>query len=403
MEKFIQDAIKSFSKDLDPRKLEILDKLLLFALLKKEALEINADSSRELHRLRQLCDKYSAYRDLMYSDLSKNNRFNDELLRSKLYPAPARLILLLTHSCQLRCAYCRVRKFSGSMTPDVLKKAVRLLFTSNRDDLQLQFFGGEPLLRFDLVKTAVACARSVNKTKKRQLHFILTTNGIALTKDKIKYLKNNGFLVECSLDGPLSQQLTARKSLSGKNYFKSMIKNYAKLLDSGVNNYAIGVIRPENIERSFDNLSYLAKVGFKSIQANYELGTFWTEKAVLKLFSGMTTMAHEFKGHGIEFINSTRNRREPVVLNAEITADVDGGLYSEYGICLEEDFGKMKRQFGLGSLNRIGDINPLYSTPFENFLKLSRAYNKQDGRFKRIILNNIFLGIKMGDFLKGSA
>ena len=68
---------------------------------------------------------------------------------------PARLVLLITHNCQLRCKYCRVRKFPASMSETTLFKAIDLLFTFNRRDLELQFFGGEPLLEFDLIKKGV--------------------------------------------------------------------------------------------------------------------------------------------------------------------------------------------------------------------------------------------------------
>ena len=84
-----------------------------------------------------------------------------------------RLILLVTHACQLRCAYCRVRKYGATMTPDVAEAGVRWLMSSLRRDVELQFFGGEPLLALPVVRRAVALAetsaRNAGKTVRSQL------------------------------------------------------------------------------------------------------------------------------------------------------------------------------------------------------------------------------------------
>ena len=93
-------------------------------------------------------------------------------------------------------------------------------------------------------------------------------------------------------------------------------------------------------------------------------------------------------------------RREPVVLNAELTVDCDGGIYLESGICLEEDFFEMKDKFLVTNLKKAKNINLYSSTIFQNFYRLSRIYAAVNPQFRKIILNNIILGRKFDRFIR---
>jgi len=402
MKKQIEELINSFLLDFDQRKLELLDKVLFSLLLKKELLLLEKNNAKEAKKMEALLAHYHNYRDLIFKKLIRNNpNLDKNLLIKRIYQAPARLILLITHSCQLKCRYCRVRKFSDSMKEKVLLKAIDLLFTANRRDLQLQFFGGEPLLRFDLVKKAVEYAEKINKTAKRQLTFVLTTNGIALDKEKIDFFKKHKFLIECSIDGEIENQLKMRKARDGKNYYKHLLDNLRRLSSSGVNHYSISVIMPNNVRSTFKNFRHLTENGFKRLQTNYSLGVFWPAATIKILFKETKKILnYAKKNKNMEFINLTSIRREPVVLNAELTVDCDGGIYLESGICLEEDFKKIKNKFLVTDLNKAKNINFYNSTQFQNFYRLSRVYSEVNPRFRKIILNNIKLGQDYNRFLK---
>lgn len=402
MKKQIEELINSFLLDFDQRKLELLDKVLFSLLLKKELLLLEKNNAKEAKKMEALLAYYHNYRDLIFKKLIRNNpNLDKDLLIKRIYQAPARLILLITHSCQLKCRYCRVRKFSDSMKEKILLKAIDLLFTANRRDLQLQFFGGEPLLRFDLVKKAVEYAEKINKTAKRQLTFVLTTNGIALDKEKIDFFKKHKFLIECSIDGEIENQLKMRKARDGKNYYKHLLDNLRRLSSSGVNHYSISVVMPNNVRSTFKSFKHLTENGFKRLQTNYSLGVFWPAATIKILFKETKKILnYAKKNKNMEFINLTSIRREPVVLNAELTVDCNGGIYLESGICLEEDFKKIKNKFLVTDLNKAKNINFYNSTQFQNFYRLSRVYSKTNPRFRKIILNNIKLGQNYNKFLK---
>lgn len=401
MEKKIEAVISSFFLDFDQRKLELLDKILFSLLLRKELLLFEGKKSPEIARIERILSRYCNYQDLILRRLLKSVDLERDLVIKTLYPAPARLILLITHSCQLKCRYCRVRKFSASMNEEVLLKAVDLLFVSNRKDLQLQFFGGEPLLKFDLVQKAVEYAQKVNEKLKRDLTFILTTNGIALTKEKVDFFKKHKFLIECSIDGEIENQLKMRRARSGIGYYSQLLDNLEYLFSSGVPHYSISVAVPQNAASVFNSFKHLVSLGFKILQMNYSLGVFWSRNAIGKLFEETVKITDYLKKRkDIEFINLTSMRREPVVLNAELTVDCDGGIYLESGICLEEDFGAMKREFLVTDINKAKNINLYTSTQFQNFYRLSMVYSYVNPKFRKIILNNIFLGQRYDRLIK---
>lgn len=402
MEKEIELILDSFALDFNRKKLELLDRMLFSLLLKKEISLLKKNNNRDLERIERLLAHYHNYQDIIFKRLAKNKNISKEFLEKNIYSPPTRLILLVTHNCQLRCKYCRVRKFPASMKEEVLFKGIDLLFTAQRRDLQLQFFGGEPLIRFDLIKKAVAYAEKINRRLKRDLTFILTTNGIALTKEKVDFLKEHKFLIECSLDGEVENQLKARRAYDGKNYYSQVKSNFEYLFMSGIPHYSISVLMPENVSFMSRSFEHLVKLGFKRLQMNYSLGVFWSKKPIETLFLETKRIAEKYikTGNGIEFINLTSMRKEPVVLNAELTLDCDGDIYSEYGICLEEDFLAMKQRFLVSDINTAKDINSLASTPFQNFYRLSEIYLSADKNFRKIILNNIFLGKNYDNFLK---
>lgn len=306
-----------------------------------------------------------------------------------------RLIVLLTHSCQLRCSYCRVRKYAAEMDTDVLRRSVRFLFTSVRDNLQLQFFGGEPLLRFDLIKKGVKFAGEWSDRTGKKVSYILTTNGLALTPEKLDFLGKHDFCIEFSCDGTLSSQMKTR-GVAGfsKAYYRTLMKNLEDLRKRRTPYYVISVATPETVADLFSNFKYFVSLGHKSVQINYSLGVQWNEAQIKELLRQMEQVKRWCKANrDVTFINLRQTRREPVVLNTEPTVDCDGIIYRETGICLEEDFMNMKEKFRIGHIKDRGlDLTSIGTSQVDNFRILYRAYAPEKPEFRSIILNNIRLG-----------
>ncbi|MFC1752942.1 radical SAM protein [Thermoproteota archaeon] len=352
-------------------------------------------------KIERLLSRYFSYKDLAYERLCKEKQLDPKTLISKVYDPPDRLILLVTHKCQLRCKYCKVRKFSASMNEDVMRKAVNWLFTSSAKEVQIQFFGGEPLLRFDIIKKAVEHAEKISKRTKKRVEFLLTTNGIALTKEKIKFIKGHDFTVEYSIDGEIENQLKSRSSPNGKKYYSKMLENFRNLEHADITHYSISVFTPETVGEMFNNFRHLIDLGFKNLQINYALGVLWHRGAFEELIHQTRKITSYIrKRSDITFMNFTSSRKEPVVLNAELTTDTNGGVYLESGICLEEDFIKMKNNFCVTHLKSAKNICFYGSSQFQNFYRLSKIYAKQNTEYRKIILNNIAIGKRYDAFLK---
>jgi len=379
--------------------LNLFDNLLLVLLYQKEVLLLNTKNKNEsfyseLNRLNFVLDKYSNYRGLIKNKILKHN-ISPNSFMPKLYGGINRLVVSLTHSCQLRCRYCRVRKFKGEMTENVLFKAIDLLFTSFKKDLQLQFFGGEPLLKYNLIKRGIKYANVLNKKYKKNLTYILTTNGIALSKEKLSYFKKLNFLLEFSFD--CKTQLKNRPSKDGTDYYPLIFKNLKWMTKLNIHYCVISVVTPDTVSSTFSNFKYLINLGIRKIQINYSLGVFWNKSKIKCLISEIDRIVkfiEKNKFLGIEFINYNGNRREPVALNAELIVDYDGIIYLEAGLSLEQNFLKMKNDFFIADSKKVTDINTYSPTRFNTFYSLSKIYgSSKNEKLRRIIMNNINLGI----------
>jgi len=368
------------------------------------------DRFEELDRaLVRLLYRREAGLDRKAGPLPRLERARDALLRRAVRPPslrrPERLILLITHRCQLRCGYCRVRKFGKDMSKPAVRRAVRLLFTSSRQAVQLQFFGGEPLLRPDLVRLGTREAEARGRETGKEIRFLLTTNGIALDKAMLRFMRGRSFTVEFSCDGTMATQEGQRRPRGGGARLQARIReNLEALRGSRIPYYVIAVTTPENVDRLPDDFMHLARSGHRRIQVNYCLGRVWSPDKARRLLEGLARIrAWASRRPGLEFVNATELRREPVVLNSELTVDCDGGIYRETGICLEEDFSRAKRDFFVSRLEDAGHLDALGRTPFDNFKLLARIYGKRDPSWREVIVNNVRLGWTVDRWLRGTS
>ena len=118
------------------------------------------------------------------------------------------LCMHIAHTCNLNCSYCFASqgKYHGDrpvMSFEVGKRALAFLIENSgtRRNLEVDFFGGEPLMNFDVVKQLVAYARSIEKEKNKNFRFTLTTNGVLIDDDVIDFANREMSNVVLSLDG----------------------------------------------------------------------------------------------------------------------------------------------------------------------------------------------------------
>ncbi len=305
-----------------------------------------------------------------------------------------RLVLLVTRLCQLRCSYCRVRKYPARMSMAVADAAVRFALTAGRPEVELQFFGGEPLLAFDVVRRAVAQAEALAARLGKRVRFLLTTNGLALDRETLSFLSAHAFCVEFSCDGSPQTQRDQRAALGGRDYSRALSRSLAALKHAGLPYHVIAVVPPERAGSIEETFRYLAGLGHRRIQLNYALGRVWSREAQDRFARGLAGAGRLARRLGVVLVNETRQRREPVALNGEITVDCDGGVYRGLAHGLEEDFMAMKSRFLVADVLRAGPFDYYGASQFDNFWLLAQTFAGNPD-MRRTLLNNIGFGFRL--------
>lgn len=183
------------------------------------------------------------------------------------------LCLHISHDCNLRCKYCFASQgdFKGDrylMSLEVGKRALEFLIenSGHRKNLEVDFFGGEPLMNFDVVKELVHYGRELEKKHNKHFRFTITTNGVLLDDDKIDFINENMDNVVLSLDGRKNVNDNMRKTITGEGSYDIIIPKFKKLVDRrGDKDYYIrGTFTSYNLDFSKDALHFYEQ-GFEKI------------------------------------------------------------------------------------------------------------------------------------------
>ena len=188
-------------------------------------------------------------------------------------PVVKALCLHIAHDCNLKCKYCFAEEgeYHGKrelMSLEVGKKAIDFLIKASgkRKNLEVDFFGGEPLMNFDVVKGIVEYARSIEKDNGKNFRFTITTNGILLNDDIMEYINENMHNVVLSIDGRKEVNDRMRPRAGGQGSYDNIVPKFQKLAESRnqTDYYVRGTFTRHNLDFGKDVL-HLADLGFKQI------------------------------------------------------------------------------------------------------------------------------------------
>ena len=170
-------------------------------------------------------------------------------------PVLKAMCLHVAHTCNLNCDYCFASQGNyhgdrGLMPFAVGKQALDFLIASSgsRVNLEVDFFGGEPLMNFDVVKRLVAYARSVEKERGKHFRFTLTTNGVLIDDDVIDFANREMSNVVLSLDGRKEVHDRYRVDYAGNGSWEKIVPKFQKLVQArqGKNYYMRGTFTHAN-------------------------------------------------------------------------------------------------------------------------------------------------------------
>ncbi len=176
-------------------------------------------------------------------------------LKQKTSGVVKALCLHVAHTCNLNCEYCFASqgKYHGEravMSFEVGKQALDFLIahSGSRRNLEVDFFGGEPLMNFDVVKRLVAYARSIEREKGKNFRFTLTTNGMLIDDDVIDFANREMSNVVLSLDGRREVHDRYRVDYAGKGSWDRIVPKFQKLVEArgGKNYYMRGTFTHAN-------------------------------------------------------------------------------------------------------------------------------------------------------------
>ncbi len=160
-------------------------------------------------------------------------------LKQKTAGVVKALCLHIAHTCNLNCSYCFASqgKYHGEramMSYEVGKRALDFLIENSgtRRNLEVDFFGGEPLMNFQVVKDLVAYARSVEKEKGKNFRFTLTTNGVLVDDDVIDWANRECSNVVLSLDGRKEIHDRFRVDYAGNGSWEKIVPQFQKFVEA---------------------------------------------------------------------------------------------------------------------------------------------------------------------------
>jgi len=194
-------------------------------------------------------------------------------LKEKTAGVVKALCLHVAHTCNLNCEYCFASqgKYHGDravMSFEVGKQAFDYLIANSgtRKNLEVDFFGGEPLMNFDVVKELVAYARSIEKEHNKNFRFTLTTNGMLIDDDMIDFVNRECSNVVLSLDGRKEIHDRYRVDYAGNGGREKIVPKFQKLVEAreGKNYYMRGTFTHANPDFLKD-IQQMLDLGFREL------------------------------------------------------------------------------------------------------------------------------------------
>ena len=232
----------------------------------KDLEEINREEILEVF---EDIEELKAQRKLFTEDIYEPNAYD---LKNRHTEVKA-LCLHVAHTCNLNCSYCFASQgnFNGQrglMSIETAKRSLDFLVENSGDrvNLEVDFFGGEPLMNWQVVKETVKYGRSLEKKHNKNFRFTLTTNGVGIDDDVIEFANKEMHNVVLSLDGRKEIHDHLRKTVNGEGSYDIILPKFKKMVESrgGKDYYMRGTFTHNNVDFTED-IFHMADMGFTEL------------------------------------------------------------------------------------------------------------------------------------------
>lgn len=304
------------------------------------------------------------------------------------------LCLHVSHDCNLRCKYCFASQgdFKGErslMSLQVGKRALEFLVenSGNRRNLEVDFFGGEPLMNFELVKELVYYGRELEKNTNKHFRFTITTNGVLLDDEKIDFINEHMDNVVLSLDGRKEVNDKMRKTVNDQGSYDIIISKFKDLVNKRKDKdyYIRGTFTSYNLDFSQDALHFYNE-GFKKISIE-PVVTSPDEDYALKE-EHLDTILNEYEKFSKDYIEIKKKDKEFLFFHFMIDLkqgpclakrSIGCGAGSEYMAVTPQGELYPCHQFVGNEKFKLGDVfNGVNNLALREEFKRANVYNKEE-------------------------
>lgn len=207
--------------------------------------------------------------------------------------------LHLTTRCSLRCTYCYAppgRLRAVDMTRETALRAVELAATVSPESCGIVFFGGEPLLRADLVREVVGYCRERERTRPAtRFHFKITTNGLGLDEEFLDFAVREDVFVALSFDGVAAAHDRHRVHADGRGSWAAVDRAATALLLRRPYAPVLLVVTPETVAHYAESVEHLVGRGFRYVIASPDYGADWHARDLRALAAQYRALARRYE------------------------------------------------------------------------------------------------------------
>ncbi len=275
--KFIQGG-EYYLVDVNSGAVHIVDELV-YDILDEDGLKEKSElinKYKDKHSAEDIEEAYNEIEELIKEGvLYSKDLYEDIALSSDKSPSFIKALCLnIVHDCNLRCKYCFADEgeYKGCrkiMAPEVGKKAIDFVIEKSgpRKNIEIDLFGGEPLMAFDLIKEVVEYGKEQGKIHNKSIRFTMTTNATLLNDEIMDYLDKNMGNIVLSIDGRKEVNDKVRVRVDGSGSYNAImpkIKKMVEMRDKSKQYYARGTFTRENTD-FFEDIKHLAEEGFDEI------------------------------------------------------------------------------------------------------------------------------------------
>lgn len=338
--------------DVNSGGVHVIDKIVydILDLFEDKSVEEVAKELADRYEEKEVVDAYNEIQVLVEEGILFSDATDISDLSYNKENIVKAMCLHVAHDCNLKCSYCFASQgnFKGErnlMNLEVGKKSLEFLAknSGNRRNLEVDFFGGEPLMNFGLVKDLVSYGREIEKIYNKNFRFTITTNGVLLDDEKIDFINENMDNVVLSLDGRKEVNDNMRKTISGDGSYDIILPKFKKMVEKrGDKDYYIrGTFTSNNIDFSKDALDFYNS-GFKKISIEPVVTSEEMDYALKE--EHLEAVLKEYEDFSKEYINIKKKDKD--------------FLFFHFMIDLEQGPCIIKRSVGCGAGSEYVAITP---------------------------------------------